>query len=524
MSRQSRHGEANFAAICQDQEACADAVVNKASDDLHGWDHVIDIEPPKNTRLPADLQTHLFQCFAQIKTTNGRKPRTKLKLSNAIKAAKSPLPSFVFLFHYVSSSSKPKLYGRHIWKYEISHYLKRAREADINRKIELHKQAVLLNFTEEDRLDGNPIDWILNILSKYGGESYAVRKAELIATVGYGEFTHEGKVTFGPLNSVGDVVLHELGLIKDLPIENFRLFDKRFGIISKEPLKDFSGGRLSFTREGKKLTFQIISNNGTSFDIPALAWIPTTVSLGHPEFRARIKAGHINLVAKPGSNKQQFELNYNLAGRHTFLEQLGLLCLINWSKIGPLKYKVQTEIGEMFSGQISGRFQAEPWTPQLEMVGHHLVELLGREKCGDVSLSFAEFSKLNREMNYVASIFSSRHFRFDAVFENMIEPFEKLLGYFYGELGPWTFGVIYEFKHETRSNEGLRQTFYFSNPRIVSKFAFQQPLSTTKKQIRREFIEYRKTLDTPTATLQDGDLVSWTKALMDEGLMELSVD
>ncbi len=126
MSRQGRHGEANFAALCQVPNARIDAVVNKAADDEHGWDCVIDLTPPRDLSLPGDLQNHLAQCFAQIKTTRGKHPRTSVKLSNAVKAAKSPNPSFVFLFHYERSGEPAVLYENHIWKDQIEHFLKRA--------------------------------------------------------------------------------------------------------------------------------------------------------------------------------------------------------------------------------------------------------------------------------------------------------------------------------------------------------------------------------------------------------------
>ena len=197
---------------------------------------------------------------------------------------------------------------------------------------------------------------------------------------------------------------------------------------------------------------------------------------------------------------------------------------MNWSQKDKVAFSAQTEIGELFSGAVDTGLKVEPWMPQLETVGHYLVEVLGRDKCSEISLSYQEFSDLNRAMHVVASVFTSGSFRFEGVFDNMIEPFERLVGYFFGEVGPWTFGVVHEIEHQARSNEGLKQTFCFSNPRIVSSFAYKQPMAKTQEQIKRVFDSHIKTLNVPFATLQGGDLGAWAKAIAEDGTMELSVD
>ncbi|WP_129434490.1 hypothetical protein [Roseovarius sp. A46] len=248
MSRQGRHGEWKFGEICTGPDANAEAVVNKASDDQHGWDHILEIVPPSSPMLPADLQAHVLQCFVQIKTTQGKSPKTRLKLSNAVKAAKSPLPSFVFLLQYHDRSSRPKIFGRHIWASEIEHWLKRARETETEGSQDLHKLSATMSFSEADCIQQNPVDWVLTILSQHGGENYAKRKLKLINSVGYEQYSHEGTVTFGPLDSAADVVLHELGLKRDLPFKDLRLYDRRFGIKSMFPVNSFSTGRIRFRK------------------------------------------------------------------------------------------------------------------------------------------------------------------------------------------------------------------------------------------------------------------------------------
>lgn len=308
MTNQGRNGQWQFASLCTGPDVSVKAVVNPAVDDQHGWDHMLEITPHQNNILPADLQTHVISCFAQIKTTRDKKAETKVKLSNAVKAAKSPLPSFVFLFHY-NEAGKSVLYGKHIWKDEIRHYLKRARQAG---DAPLHKKMLTMKFTAEDRLSCNPVDWVLSVLATCGGDAYTLEKRKYVDSVGYETETHTGNFELGPLKSQADVVMHEIGLLADLPVTSFKLFDTRFGIKASAPLQELTDGRISFTKEGRPVTVKLRSSNGDEIELPGLAWAPSFIPLEHPEFRIRVKAGHIDIVAKPGNidNHQTTKLNF----------------------------------------------------------------------------------------------------------------------------------------------------------------------------------------------------------------------
>lgn len=171
MTRIGKKAEADFITLCMD----VDATVNSSDDDQHGWDHVVEIAPAKPSNLPADLKTHVISCFAQIKGTKGRKRTAKLKLSNAVKSAQSPLPSFVFLLAYTKSGVPPTIYARHIWQDQIHHWLKRARETEATGKTDLRKLTVNIKFKEADRLDISPATWIEQTLAPFG-DSYTSQK------------------------------------------------------------------------------------------------------------------------------------------------------------------------------------------------------------------------------------------------------------------------------------------------------------------------------------------------------------
>ena len=161
-----------------------------------------------------------------------------------MKAAKSPLPSFIFLLQY-DVSEKPVLYGKHIWKDEIRHYLKRARQAG---DAPLHKKTVTVKFTSTDRVTCNPVDWVLAVLSTCGGNAYTLEKRKYVDTVGYETEPRTWNFELGPIESPTEIVKHELDLRADLPVRNFKLFDTRFGIKASVPLKGNTAGRVRFTQ------------------------------------------------------------------------------------------------------------------------------------------------------------------------------------------------------------------------------------------------------------------------------------
>ena len=198
--------------------------------------------------------------------------------------------------HY-NNAGKPDLYGKHIWKGEILHYLKRARQAG---DAPLHKKTVTLTFTAADRLSCNPVDWVLAVLAACGGDAYTLEKRKYVDSVGYETETHTGNFELGPLKTHAGVVMHEIGLLADLPVTNFKLFDTRFGIKASAPLQEMTDGRVRFTQEGRPVTVKLGSSKGDEIELPGLAWAPSMIPLEHPEFRIRVQAGHIDIVFKPG--------------------------------------------------------------------------------------------------------------------------------------------------------------------------------------------------------------------------------
>ncbi len=524
MSRQGRYGEARFAAMCQAPDARADAVLNKATDDMHGWDHFVEIELDKQSDLPADLQNNLIQCFAQIKTTGGTLPKTRVKLSNAIKASNSSLPSFLFLYHQEKGSEDAALYGTHIWDHEISRTLKRARETEISGNRILNKQYIHYQFCEDDLITENPVDWMLRKIESVDANSYSERKSRLAASVGYGEHKIEGDIFFGPLKSIGDVVMHQIGLAEDLPVKSLTLFDKRFDIRSRNPVEEFGEGRIKINVTPRPVTLLVSSTSGRSFEMPAQALAPNIVPYDHPDFRTHVKAGQISIVVSPHTASQKFDISFNTVDPHSLLQQTGLLCFFNWSENSHVEFQVKVDAGKLFRGKIKTVEKAENWMKALEDLGHYLIEVIGREICKNISVSLKDMHETQCTSKFAASIHSAGTIRFQANFENDIDKFDKLIAFNYGKIGEWSFGSIWEMDLQLREVDQSITSFYFHKPKITKKFAFKQPLDEFRETMAAEFSEFRSTFTNPVAVIQDGDLSEFNKAITDKKPIFFSVD
>ena len=524
MARQGRHGEAHFAAICQSDKSVADATLNESAADMHGWDFVIDIEGPKSHVLPLDLQQPLIQCFAQIKTTKGKKLSTKIKLSNAMKAAKSSTPFFIFLIHYARPGEDPIIYGRHIWREEISDFLRTARNLNKENSIQPHKRIITFAFNQKDRLMSAPPDWMLDQIFMCGGEDYSDRKRTIVKSVGYDEIVGEAKIEIGPLSTVSDIVLHEIGVLKDLPVSSLKYFDRGFGVLSDVPSRVITEGRLSFANEGRSLTLKITSSQGDHFSIPAKGWTPKLVSADDPEYRVRVNAGHLDFIWSQNPANQALKLMFDTEISLPFLQHLGFLKFATWSKSGDLTLSVESDIGVLLSGRTVGTHLDGPWLEDYCGAAEELLKIIGPERCAEVVGSFSDLSSSYKEIHFVSKIFNAGSLRIEAIYNEIVGGFDSMLGYVWGELGPWTYGAIYEMKHGATSAKDLRQTFYFSDPKLVSSFAFKQPVEITRNQVLEQFERLRSDLSYPTAVIQDGNLRAWTNAFDGKKEFTISVD
>lgn len=126
IKRLARYAETSFASLC----ARGGALCHESQEDENGWDYLVEL-PEDESPGPADAMLPGKQAFVQIKFSRNARLSCGIKLSNALKAARSRDPWFVVLM--VDAAPQPKIYVVHIWAKEMEGRLKAGRKASIEK-------------------------------------------------------------------------------------------------------------------------------------------------------------------------------------------------------------------------------------------------------------------------------------------------------------------------------------------------------------------------------------------------------
>lgn len=230
MARVPRWAEKLFSARC----SWGDAVATKPDEDINGWDYFVEFADRTTGEL-TERSPSRRQAFAQIKSTTGNSCRTKIKLSNVLKACDPREAWFVFLV-----KTDQTIYGREIIDDVLSRGLREVRKARLE-GTPLHKTTMSLDFRAEDKIDGDLVEWMQARLGDTA-QSYTNNKKQQFDTKGYENSVGTGKFIV-TANSEGDFNDNFLGLGKGLSVEHFLYTDLRFGL--PEKIEEFRGkGRL----------------------------------------------------------------------------------------------------------------------------------------------------------------------------------------------------------------------------------------------------------------------------------------
>lgn len=525
MSRVGRLGEWAFGTLAQDLRADSDVVVNPSKEDRHGWDHLLEVTRKSKKVLPADMQNDLIRCLAQIKSTQGNKWSVPVSLSNALKYAKAAEPSFVFLLRYSKKSPRPTVYGKHVWKDEIYAWLKRARETEVNGKAKLHRQTVAVTFAPEDEVKEFPGDWIVKIYEKHGDGKYTENKLKLIETLGYEHINGEGEIKIGPIAGVKDIVMHEIGVTKDLPLTGFTLHDIRFGIKSQAPVHEFGeGARIAITRPAKPVRLEFFSQSGAVYDVDASAWVSSVVPLGHPESRMRIVCGAIELITQPGGGVRSASLKYRPHNPMTVQEQAAYLFVMKNVAEGPIRIRVTADVGKLLEGEIAFETNSAEWIMPFERAVTHLLEIIDGRMPADFRVTLAELRSVYYALDLPAQLVAAGSLRIEAFFLNTPEEMQKLAAYSCGYLNGWSYGAIYAAEFGARSENAGRTTLYFKGPRVVRKFFIRRALEEAQAYLKEEFDAWRSIQNGMVAFVDAGDVKSIRSMGEDDGQFVFNVE
>ena len=273
---------------------------NRSDEDDHGWDFIIEFPPPSDTYQPLDKIAGPRQALVQVKSTQSHLPRTRMKVSNALKLSKSDLPSFVVLFHYDTTGNR-RIYVRHFWTDLIRRALRRGRQATADNR-QAHDVWMEIGFSDADDHTDAVIDWIVTTIEDTISD-YNAKKRHLNETLGYEDRAYRANVTFGPLSGIDELVDHHLGLTDYLPVSNITVVDSRFGIDDPNPLIENSHGRIQVKPNNARDCNLVIQNTaGNLASFKATMRVPAIPNLPADKFKILIQTWCFDLSILPRGN------------------------------------------------------------------------------------------------------------------------------------------------------------------------------------------------------------------------------
>lgn len=224
--------EDNFSARC----ARAGVTRNKSRQDRTGWDYLVEFPASEVAGVPADLQPVETAASVQVKSKRNGRPFVDLKLSNALRFAKSAAPCFLVLYQATEGGEPVRVFARHFWTDEIALALKRGRQADVDNRPDLHKLTVRYSFSDSDEHTEDLVEWLG--FTAAGRSRYAEEKLALVRTLGFEDGAIHGNLSFAA-DDLTALIDHQIGLSDTAPSVNVTIVQRRFGMDAKTPL--FSG-------------------------------------------------------------------------------------------------------------------------------------------------------------------------------------------------------------------------------------------------------------------------------------------
>lgn len=503
VQRIDRHSEHHFASLC----VAAGAACNKSEDDRHGWDHIIEIPLNPHPTHPPDRQPQLVTVFVQVKSTQTNTLTTRIKLSNALKAVQSDLPYFIVMFSY--SGSETRVYAKHVWLVLTERILKRVRQSEKRGLDSLHKQRFSVSFKAGDQIEESIIvKWIQNTVAAIG-EDYASKKIQMRTTCGYDKRRYIGKFTLGPLQNVQQIVDHEIGLLESLPVTDFVVHEKRFGIQSAHPEISSPKGRVQLQKAGARNAILVISNrSGDKVEFSANVRLPSLIPVDHEAFKVRVQAGVLDFTFSPGRNQtQKFQLSYDDRAEYCLYDQSQFFDFIQWCKEGDVDLRLVSEKGVLWGAKVQIGHAVKDW--QISDLRSYLKLLLniGGDTQSRKILTTGRAIQDSMKSGYLIAMLADAHDLRIGTSTSVSEPeVSTFSGFGLIRLGNWHFTSILEFQviNVSRGPEFTAWDLQFS--KFLMNSASLVEFEHAKATVKAAFDQHVESSGSRMMYFEDGDL------------------
>jgi hypothetical protein len=417
---------------------------NKSIQDRTGWDYLIEFPPAVMGNVPADLRPVEASARVQVKSKRTGKASVALKLSNALRFAKDPLPCFVVLFLATKGSEPVRVFVRHFWEHEISRTLKRAREAHAEGRDDLNNLTITLSFDLQDEHGNDLMAWIAATIALHG-DRYADVKAGLARTLGFEDGFIHGNIRFDIAN-LEALVDHQIGLTPAAPALSITIKERRFGIDTLTPLFEGVPNVAHMQSHSQPCSVRVRGLTGDDVWLDGKLFLPGLPDLPVEFRKIRVVAEFIEMViGATKAGKVTFHLD-----RSTPRSLPGLRTLVNVlkaAKEGPLQFQISRN-GNMllpFAVNMPGD-QSGDDVQQLSNVIACLEKVSMGLLPAELTLSLAEIYKAWNAIvpfnGMVTGTDIEGRFTFDREVPAEVSSATSIFLYDYVDIGSWTFMAV----------------------------------------------------------------------------------
>jgi hypothetical protein len=432
--------EDRFSGFC----SYAGVTRNKSVQDRTGWDYLIEFPPAAMGNIPADLRPVEASARIQVKSKRTGKASVGLKLSNALRFAKDPLPCFVVLFLATKGSEPVRIFARHFWEQEVGQALKRAREAHAEGRNDLNNMTMTLSFGPQDEHGNDLMAWIAATIVAHG-DRYADAKAGLARTLGFEDGFIHGNIQFN-VADLEALVDHQIGLTPAAPALNITIKERRFGIDTVTPLFEGVPDFAHMQSHPHPCRVRVRGLTGDDVWLDGKLFLPGLPDLPPELLKLRVVAEFIEIVI--GSTKAG-KVTFHLDRRtHRSLPALRALAnVLKAAKEGPLQFQISKDGNLLLQSVVS--MLGEQCGDDVQQVSN-VIACLEKASTGllpaELTLSLAEIDQAWNAIVAFNGMVTGTHMKCRFTFGNEIiaeiGPATSMLLYDYVDIGSWTFMAV----------------------------------------------------------------------------------
>lgn len=311
---------------------------NRSRQDRTGWDYIVEFPPREIAGVPADLQPVGMSARVQVKSKQKGRPYVDLKLSNALRFAKDPMPCFLVLYQASEGGEPVRIFARHFWSEEIGIALRRARKADEEGRADLNKLTVRYSFSDEDEHDVDLVAWLESAIA--GRMRYAEEKLALVTTLGFEEGGIHGNLSFAA-EDLEALIDHQIGLRDAAPAVNITITQRRFGIDAKTPLFSGTPDFAHLRSHPHPARVRVRPPDGDDIWLDGELFLPA-VPAPQELMKLRVVADFLEIVVS-GKNEGRVTLDFDPDRKRGLASHRALIEVTRIAAAGPLKLLVTCE-------------------------------------------------------------------------------------------------------------------------------------------------------------------------------------